>query len=566
MLVIIITPQKMKRILRGGRISIQTKIILPYLVLVFLLLAAATYIGTQILFDSIQERFTNQLIEAGKLSTNEMVRQENGMLETMRLLANMQGVSEAMQLGDADQLRLLALPVAVNVRQDAILFVNIKGTSILSMVHNPQGDIQDYSYTSGSSEMQSWGFVQSVMRGENDARGDKFAGFVQASFGNYFFIAGPVRDQDGKLAGILLIGQTTKSLVDAMREATLAQVTLYAPDGKVIATTFTDAPELDSSTARQVMDSQDKSSLIRDLTRSDINYREILGAWRARGNDIGVLGTAFAKNFFVRFSEQRLLLILTSTVTALLLVIAVGVFISKNISEPIQKLERAASRVSKGDLDVHVQPNGKDEIAELTREFNSMVESLYQSRRDIIAAYDSTIEAWAKTLEMYDNETLGHSQRVTELTLKLARSFGISGDELEQVRRGALLHDIGKLTIPINILRKPGPLTPGEEEMMRNHPVAAYEMLKNISFLSRSLDIPYCHHERWDGTGYPRGLKGNEIPLTARLFAVVDVWDALRSDRPYRKGISHPDAAEELNKGRNTLFDPDAVDALLKMV
>jgi putative nucleotidyltransferase with HDIG domain len=257
---------------------------------------------------------------------------------------------------------------------------------------------------------------------------------------------------------------------------------------------------------------------------------------------------------------------LTSTVTALLLVIAVGIFISKNIGEPIQRLGQAAAQVSKGDLDVQVQPDGRDEIAELTREFNRMVQNMNKSRRDLVAAYDSTIEAWAKTLEMYDIETLGHSQRVTKLTVELARSMGVSSEELIQMRRGALLHDIGKLTIPINILRKPGPLTPGEQELVRNHPDVAYEMLKNISFLSQSLDIPYCHHENWDGSGYPRGIKMEEIPLAARLFSVVDVWDALRSDRPYRMAMSHAEAVKILMKGSGTLFDPKAVEALLKIV
>ena len=149
-------------------------------------------------------------------------------------------------------------------------------------------------------------------------------------------------------------------------------------------------------------------------------------------------------------------------------------------------------------------------------------------------AYDTTIEGWSRALNLRDKETEGHTRRVTEMTLTLARRFGFTEEDLLHLRRGALLHDIGKMGVPDNILLKPEPLTEEEWIIMRKHPQYAYDLLKPIAFLGSALDIPYCHHEKWDGTGYPRGLRGEEIPLAARLFAVVDVWDALTSDRPYR--------------------------------
>lgn len=556
----------MKRFLSQRRVSIQTQIILPYMILVFFLLAAAAYIGTRILFDSIQERFTNQLIEAGKLASDGMVRQEDAMLATLRLLANTQGTAGALQNADADTLRRLALPVAVNVQQDAVMYLDVNGIAVLSMTRVPQGELTEYSYSSGGSAMASWDIVRSVLHQKQDSHGDKFAGVETTPLGDYFFVAGPVYDAGGGLAGVVLVGQSARHLADALREQTLAQITLYAPGGRVVATTFADSPVLDSVTSGAVLRNQASDSLIRPLRLSDIDYSEVLGAWKARGGTIGVEGTAFAQNFLVRFSRQRWLLLLASAVTSLLLVTAVGLFIARNIGEPVQRLERAASRVADGDLNVHVRPSGRDEITELTREFNSMVDSLHQSRQDLVSAYDSTIEAWAKTLELYDNETLGHSQRVTELTLQLARSLGVPQEQLVQIRRGALLHDIGKLTVPIQILNKPGPLTPAEQEIVHRHPAAAYEILHGIGFLAGALDIPYCHHERWDGSGYPRGLQGQEIPLSARLFTAVDVWDALRSDRPYRKSLPRGEAIDLMLEGSGSLFDPDVVQALLKIV
>lgn len=184
---------------------------------------------------------------------------------------------------------------------------------------------------------------------------------------------------------------------------------------------------------------------------------------------------------------------------------------------------------------------------------------------DLQQSYDATLEGWVKALDLRDKETEGHSQRVTELTVQLARSMGLTGMELEHIRRGALLHDIGKLGISDSILLKPGPLTTEEWVIMRQHPQFAYEWLSPINYLRLALDIPYCHHEKWDGTGYPRGLSGKEIPLAARMFAVVDVWDALSSDRPYRQRWPEEQVYAYLQEQAGKHFDPLVVEAFLRM-
>lgn len=181
-------------------------------------------------------------------------------------------------------------------------------------------------------------------------------------------------------------------------------------------------------------------------------------------------------------------------------------------------------------------------------------------------AYQRTIEGWVRALDLRDRETEGHTQRVTELTIKVARTLGFSEEELTHIRRGALLHDMGKMAIPDDILQKPGPLNEVEWERMRRHPMYAYDMLSPIAYLLPSLDIPFCHHERWDGSGYPRGLKGEEIPLVARLFAIVDVWDALSSDRPYRKKMPRWEVVSYLREKSGILFDPKLVDIFLSVI
>jgi len=194
-----------------------------------------------------------------------------------------------------------------------------------------------------------------------------------------------------------------------------------------------------------------------------------------------------------------------------------------------------------------------------------LFESLQRSNAELTLAYDATIEGWSHALDLRDNETEGHTLRVTEITVKLEHAFGLSEAELVQVRWGALLHDIGKMGLPDAILHKPGPLTDEEWAAMKRHPVFAYEMLSPISYLRNALDIPYCHHEKWDGTGYPRGLKGTQIPQAARVFAVVDVWDALRSKRPYRAPWTKEKTREHILALSGTHFDPQVVDAFMQI-
>jgi putative nucleotidyltransferase with HDIG domain len=204
--------------------------------------------------------------------------------------------------------------------------------------------------------------------------------------------------------------------------------------------------------------------------------------------------------------------------------------------------------------------------AAIAIENTTLFEDLQRTNDELSQAYDSTIEGWSHALDLRDKETEGHTQRVTALTVELARTFGLGERELVYIRWGALLHDIGKMGIPDRILLKEGSLTDDEWDVMRQHPTYAHEMLRPIQYLRPTLDIPYCHHEKWDGTGYPRGLKGEEIPLGARIFSVVDVWDALTSDRPYRSAWSPEKTLAHIRDGAGSHFDPQVVDVFIKLI
>lgn len=191
---------------------------------------------------------------------------------------------------------------------------------------------------------------------------------------------------------------------------------------------------------------------------------------------------------------------------------------------------------------------------------------LQRSNLELMLAYDSTLEGWSKALDMRDRDTEGHTRRVTEMTERLAAEFQIKESDRIHIHRGAILHDIGKMGIPDNILLKEGPLFDDEWKIMRRHPILAMEMLSSIAYLRPALDIPLCHHEKWDGSGYPRGLRGEQIPIAARIFAVADVFDALTSDRPYRPAWSVEQALEYIRSGSGTHFDPEVVEVFMRVI
>jgi len=207
-------------------------------------------------------------------------------------------------------------------------------------------------------------------------------------------------------------------------------------------------------------------------------------------------------------------------------------------------------------------------IALLMRMHRFLLNTLKAERRlttELEQTYDATLVGWARTLELRDIETAGHCHRVNEISRRLASKTGLANENMVDMHRGSLLHDIGKMGIPDSILLKPGKLTDDERKLMQKHTTYAYELLAHIPYLRKALDIPYCHHEKWDGTGYPRGLKGKEIPLSARIFSVVDVYDALISDRPYRTAWPKETALAYIRERAGTEFDPAVVDVFVKL-
>jgi len=362
-----------------------------------------------------------------------------------------------------------------------------------------------------------------------------------------------------------LVGKSLPSLVQELRETTLAQTTIYDFEGKVLATTFLEEQNIPSDLVSQALADQDESSFLNNKIIADLNYTELLGPWEVRNDlDIGLIGASLPQTFLVHTSWITRTQIFIALGAFISLILIIGYRLANRISKPLENLAKASEEVASGNYLVALDTPGTNEVATLTNSFNQMLKSLKLSQFELVEAYDNSLEGWSRALSLRDHNTDRHSKRVVELTLKMAKLLGISDTEYESMRRGALLHDIGKVGIPDNILQKTGPLTEEEWTIMQKHPLYAVELLKPVSFLRESLDIPLYHHEKWDGTGYPYGIKGEDIPLSARIFAVADVFDALASSRPYRKAWTREEALKYLYENRGTHFDPNIVDFFFK--
>ena len=293
------------------------------------------------------------------------------------------------------------------------------------------------------------------------------------------------------------------------------------------------------------------------MTVTNINYDEILGPWEIRGdNDIGIIGAAIPKNFIVNTSAVTRVQIFGLSFLAVIIVIGIGFFLANHITKPLINLVSATNEVAEGNLEIQVKTTSNDEIAELTDTFNQMTNNLNISRKELFNAYNETLISWTKAMHLRDEETEGHMNRVVEMSIAFGKSLGITGDELVNLYRGALMHDIGKIGVPDNILQKTGPLTPEERIEMEKHPLLARELIWPIEYLRPAADIPFSHHEWWDGSGYPQGLKRSSIPFHARIFMIIDVWDALTSDRYYRKAFDFSTAKNMMLNEKGKHFDP----------
>jgi class 3 adenylate cyclase/ActR/RegA family two-component response regulator len=373
------------------KMPVRAKITFPYTVLALLIILAAAYLGSQAALESVEARFVNQLIETAKLSTEWMVREENRMLGTLRLLVNSAGVDEAVLAGNAEGLRAITLPVAINAREDIIGFLNASGENILTLQHVSGGALEEYEAYRGSMEYSGFEFVQNVLSNQVDLNGDKFAGLARSSDGVNFYVSGPLLDDLGNLIGVVLIGKHTDTFARQMREDTLAHISFYDKNGESYASSLYDVIEeeypLDGDEVTTFLSDPEAHTLIRPLVTSNQSYREVLGEWKARGDiSLGLIGVAFPETDVINTSSETNVQIFLALVLVLVLVVFTGISVANRISKPLLEVVNASEQVSQGNLDVHVHIDGNDEVAVLAYSFNHMVDGLREGSlyRDLL--------------------------------------------------------------------------------------------------------------------------------------------------------------------------------------
>jgi class 3 adenylate cyclase/CheY-like chemotaxis protein len=419
------------------RVPMRIKITAPYVFLALTFVLASLYLGGRYLVESFQDRFTNQLIDSGKLASDWMVGEENKLLETERLVANTQGVAEYVSKQDSNSLRRLLLPVALNYSTDSLEILDVQGNSILSLRHPQDAPAEEIQATQGDTVFTSAVFVQKVIQHQADNFGDKYAGLWSTTLGPTFYVSGPILDQDGKVAGAVLIGETLDNLVRQMRQETLAQITLYNFDGTPLASTLFGPNEnfpLPAIQAFNVLQNQDHDSTLRDFQAASVSYTEILGPWEARwGNDLGIMGVALAQSFIVRPSQFTRVQAVVFVAFAFIGIILLGILLARRITNPLREVVNASTQVAEGNFKVKVPVSGNDEVMVLAHAFNYMVTGLQEGSiyRDLLGRTVSpqVREALRKSFASGELKLEGQSTTATVLMSDIRNFTGMSEKE-----------------------------------------------------------------------------------------------------------------------------------------
>lgn len=438
------------------RVPVRFKITLPYLILALLFALASAYIISQVVLSSVEERFYSQLAGVARQNSDMMVRAESNLLETLRLIANTQGVAEAMAAGDAEELRLLTLPLVANADQGAVDLLDTHAVSLLSMRRVEGGSPGEYTFTRGEDFYSRLGFVLQTMQGKADNLGDKYAGLLVAPWGNYFYVAGPVFDAQEQVVGVVLVGLTIPSLTQQMRAQSQSEVTIYDINGVPLGSTLSTGDEtlsLDSTQALLAIHGQDQTSYKRDLNNGDLPYAELLGPWEVRsGEDFGIMGTSLEKTFLLAASTDTRIEIFLLVTISILLVISIGLFLANRITRPLLRLVQASSQVAQGNLAVKVDPRGDDEVAVLSHSFNNMVAGLQEGSvyRDLLGRTVSPeVRDQLRLTFSSGNVRLEGQEAVATVLMSDIRSFTTLSEQADPATVLAWLNEYFGILVPI---------------------------------------------------------------------------------------------------------------------
>lgn len=535
------------------RLPVRYKIVLPFLVLLlFVGLVGTAVVSTQVTNAAV-EGFDGALLRASLLANDHLAILEAERLSELRAASDTIGIPEAVAAGDRAALARLLQPIQANAHpaQLIIRVLNRQSQQLLAIDENGLTTVSPIVYAEVAP-------VEDALTGRSDVRGDKFVYLAPERSGGVLYWIGPVRTDSGSVVGAMLLGEPLAEIATSIRSSGASELAFYDSSGQVLVSSIEASPALAPSVRTTI--TEDRPVRVSEKLRGH-SYVSLASDWRMRGTQLGYVAVALTADPLEASIAQVRLILVVLFVAAALLALALGSTLATRITRPLEALVSSMRAVAAGDLSQRASPGPPDEIGYLARTFNHMTESLQEKNRTLDETYFASMQALARAIDARDPYTLGHSARVAAISLELALAMHLPDREREPLRRAALLHDIGKIGVEDRILRKPGPLNELEREALQGHPVIGHEMLAGLRFLRDSLPGVRHHHERWDGSGYPDGLQGPQIPLIVRIISVADAFDAITSDRPYRRGLSFAAAAKEIVAGSGTQFDPAVVSA-----
>jgi putative nucleotidyltransferase with HDIG domain len=506
---------------------------------------------------SVEGAVDNSLVRTSLRSNDRLAGVENDRLQQLRAATNTAGIDTVVARGDSAAARRLLGPIVGNAQPEHLVIrvLDSRGRQLVGL-ERTGATVETFSDGAAYASRPA---VQHALNGDRDALGDKYI-FLAAETPAMVYWVAPIwtETETPTVGGAVLLGQSLSEIAQTISGSSSVAVGFYDSSGTVLASSLAGSPSLTSELRHEVT----PDTPVRVATQWDSRpYRVLVNDWTMRGTQLGYLAAAVPADD-LSGSLNAIRSVLVALFGALALgTILIGLALADRITRPIDQLVGSMRVVSAGDYSRRVQVESPDEIGYLAKTFNEMTAALQEQIRARDEAYFRNLEALARVIDARDPYTFEHSARVAAISLELAEGMNLPEADLVVLRRAGLLHDVGKIGVSDNILAKTGPLNDEEWASIRRHPVIGYEMLKDVPFLQPSLDPIRHHHERWDGEGYPDGLKGASISQLARIVTLADAFDAMTSDRPYRKGFSFEFAARTMVKEAGRQFDPAVVDA-----
>lgn len=524
---------------------LRQQIIVPFLLLLVFIavvgVAALTFQATGTGLSGLDQSLVRDSVHAN----DALATLEAGRLNDLRTLAATPALTTAVAQRNDTALSALFAADAKTAREahNVIRILDGEGRRLLSVPADR-----------GQAAYGDVPAIRRVLTGASDTRGDKYLAVVAENSGEVVYWAAPIRDATNQVIGAVLLGESVRDLAAEIGNAQTGRPFFYGPTGRPLDSSAAGLSSLNPDEMQAVS----TDHLMRVSARVDGHaYAVAVSDWTMRGERLGYLGVGVPADGVVdNVFRLRVVLLFVVGGTALL-VLVVGGLLARRITRPLEQLVNSIAAAGN-----HRETIPSNEIGYLTSSFGEMAASLEEKTKVLEVTWFASVEALARAIDARDPYTYGHSARVARLSFEIAREVGLEADQLAALGRAALLHDIGKIGVADRVLRKPGPLSKRELLAMRAHPVIGYEMLKGLHFLESSLPGVRHHHERWDGSGYPDGLGGADIPQAVRILTVADALDALTSDRPYRAAMSFSAALATIDAQAGTEFDPAVVRAL----